>query len=144
MSQDCRCAKPSQVATRTAEVSGPLNLRIHFDSSTHYTPWSMAFNGPGSFRLQQRAMDPVPVALGGDVAPGDLLQRRAAAERHGDLELVLEHPQRVPHAGLAVRCEGEHHRPADLTDDRQQGAFCHSQSRSVCSKHTTYVVRLSG
>lgn len=63
-------------------------------------------------RLQQRATD--PIVLGGDVATGDVLQRRAAAERHGDLELVLQHLQRVPHSGLAVHCKGEQHRPADL------------------------------
>ncbi|BAS91087.1 Os04g0623650, partial [Oryza sativa Japonica Group] len=57
-----------------------------------------------------------PVALGDDVAARDLLHRRAAAERHGDLQLVSQHPQRVPHAGLAVDGEGEQHRPTNLTE----------------------------
>uniref|UniRef100_A0A0A9FUN2 Hao1 n=1 Tax=Arundo donax TaxID=35708 RepID=A0A0A9FUN2_ARUDO len=51
--------------------------------------------------LQPRATDD-PVALGGNVVAGDMVQRRAAAQRHGGLELVPQHLQHVPHASLAV------------------------------------------
>lgn len=62
--------------------------------------------------LQPRAAD--PVAVGDDVGAGDLPQRCAAAERHGELQLVPQHLQHLPHAGLAVHCQREKHRPADL------------------------------
>jgi len=57
------------------------------------------------------------VALGEDVAAVDVGQRRAAAERHGELELVPEHPEHVPDARLALRRQREHHRPPDLDGD---------------------------
>ena len=86
------------------------------------------FSSPASFsintetkptaraRLQPRASD--PVTLSADMAASDLLQRRAAAQRHGGLQLVPQHLQRLPHTGLAVHGEGEQDGPSNLTEDK--------------------------
>jgi hypothetical protein len=64
--------------------------------------------------LQARRHDGELVGLGDDVAAGDVGEAGAAAERHGELELLAHHPQHVPDAGLALGRQREHHRPPDL------------------------------
>ena len=68
----------------------------------------------GGGYLQVRRHDAEPVELGDDVVAGDVGEAGAAAERHGELELVPEHLHHVGHPGLARRRQREHHRPADL------------------------------
>lgn len=50
--------------------------------------------------LQARGHDAELLGLGDDVVAGDVGEGAAAAERHGELELVLEHLEHVAHPGL--------------------------------------------
>jgi hypothetical protein len=87
----------------------------YHESANSRTSTSYAFiflNGLKLQSLHPRAGG--PVAVGDDVAAGDLPQRRAAAQRHGELQLVPQHLQHLPHAGLAVHGQREQHRPPDL------------------------------
>jgi hypothetical protein len=58
------------------------------------------------------------VALSDYTIAGDIFQRRTAAQRHGDLELIPQHPQCVPHPSLAVDSKGEQYGPSNLTEDK--------------------------
>jgi hypothetical protein len=77
--------------------------------------------------LQPRAAD--PVAVGDDVCAGYLPQRRAAAERHGELQLVPQHLQHLPHAGLAVHRQREQHGPADLQHAQSSSVRCRAGTK---------------
>lgn len=57
---------------------------------------------------------PDPVTLGHDMAAGDLADAPAAAERHGHLQLAVEHLDHVPRACLPPRRQPEEHRPPNL------------------------------
>ena len=116
----CACTHESTRNTRTAGV-----WRYWISESIYVM--AFRFSSPASFsntqtkptaraRLQPRATD--PVILSADVAASDLLQRRAAAQRHGNLELVPQHLQCLPHTGLAVHGEGEQDGPSNLTEDK--------------------------
>lgn len=70
--------------------------------------------------LYPRATD--HVALSDNAIAGDIFQRRAAAQRHGDLELIPQHPQRIPHPCPAVHGEGEQYGPSNLTEDKHEYA----------------------
>ena len=89
------------------------------------------FSSPASFsntqtkptaraRLQPRATD--PVILSADVAASDLLQRRAAAQRHGGL-IVSSSSLNICSTFLTVGLaaghgEGEQDGPSNLTEDK--------------------------
>jgi len=60
------------------------------------------------------------VALSDDAIAGDIFQRRTAAQRHGDLELIPQHSQCIPHPSLAVHSKGEQYRPSNLTEDKHE------------------------
>ncbi|WVZ87197.1 hypothetical protein U9M48_033876, partial [Paspalum notatum var. saurae] len=57
-----------------------------------------------------------PVTLRANVVAGDLLQRHAAAQCHGNLKLIPQHLQRSPHPSLAVHSKGEQNGPSNLTE----------------------------
>jgi hypothetical protein len=67
-----------------------------------------------SSKCSLHARGPHPVTLSGNMAAGDILQRCAATQGHGEHELVPQHPQHTPHAHLAIHGKGEQQGPANL------------------------------
>jgi len=88
------------------------------DSHARATDFQCCTTANESKPLHPRATD--HVALSDNMIAGDIFQRRATAQRHGDLELIPQHLQCIPHPCLAVYSKGEQYRPSNLTEDKHE------------------------